>query len=370
MFQPTIFKLPKTDSINTALVTSSSNIYHSVPPYPLSSLGYHQYITRTRETLVTKLKSITTDKQIFFVVNPSEIVISNYDENISTLSKKYLKIDDISVQKIILWELLYVYNIYGSNCIISLEEVEDVISMYGEKMGKKGIKVYSKEKEIEKLKLNSCDTIILLDKDINDEPNSINIMINNIIKILSYQSDGGTSILQISDTFTYNTLNLIYILTSFFEECYVYKPFTSKPYETDKYLILSKFKTNKNQKDIVSQLEKSMAPKNEFHICLFPNLTLSNDFINTFKYINTKIVNAQQIYINDIIMFIKGNDYFGDDYHKYKSYQLNFTKWWIMTFFPPSVNIYNKNKEEIDTLFKSAHEKNKLECSKFLENIF
>jgi hypothetical protein len=369
MFQPTIFKLPKVDAINMSHITSNSNIFNSVPPYPLSSLGYHQYITRTRETLITKLKSITTDKQIFFVVNPGEITISNYEEDIVASSGKYLKIDNVDVQKIILWELLYIYNIYGSNCITS-EDIEDVISMFGEKIGKKGIKLYSKEKEIEKLKLNSCDAIILFNKNINDEPNSINDIINNIIKILSYQSDGGTSVLQISDTFTYNTLNLIYILASFFEECYVYKPFTSKPYETDKYLILSKFKTNKNQKDIVSQLEKSIAPKNEFHICLFPNLTLSNDFINTFKYINTKIVNTQQIYINDIITFIKGNDYFGDDYHKYKTYQLNFTKWWIMTFYPPSVNIYNKNKEELGTLFKSAYEKNKLECSKFLENIF
>ena len=97
---------------------------------------------------------------------------------------------------------------------------------------------------------------------------------------------------------------------------------------------------------------------------------LDNQNTNTFKYINTKIVNTQQIYINDIITFIKGNDYFGDDYHKYKTYQLNFTKWWIMTFFPPSVNIYNKNKEELGTLFKSTQEKNKLECAKFLENIF
>ena len=285
------------------------------------------------------------------------------------LSKKYLKMEDISIQTIILWELLFTFDIYGTNCIVS-ENLENLVKIFGEKMGKnEKIKLYSKDKEIEKLKSNSCDLIILLNDTIVDENNNVNNMINMIIRILSNQSENGTTILQIGDTFTFNTLKLIYILTSFFDDVIVYKPYTSKSYEIDKYLILSKFKSNKNIDMVVKQLEKSISPKDKFHINLFPDLTLSNDFISIFKYINIKLVNTQQIYINDIIVFIKGNDYFGDDYHKYKSIQLAFTKWWIMTFFPPSVNLYKKNKEELDSLISSTQEKIKLETQNFLQTI-
>ena len=73
----------------------------------------------------------------------------------------------------------------------------------------------------------------------------------------------------------------------------------------------------------------------------------------------------QQIMINDIVKYIKENNYFGDKYHIYRDKQIESTKWWISNFYPPSVNLYEKNKDELDKLFKNSQEKLKLEYQKY-----
>jgi hypothetical protein len=71
--------------------------------------------------------------------------------------------------------------------------------------------------------------------------------------------------------------------------------------------------------------------------------------------------------INDIIKYIKENNYFGDKYHSYRDKQIESTQWCVNNFYPPSVSIYNKNKEDLTKLYKNIQEKLNLECQKFLE---
>ena len=66
---------------------------------------------------------------------------------------------------------------------------------------------------------------------------------------------------------------------------------------------------------------------------IFTNLQVPDEFINVIRYVNIDIVNTQQVMINKIITYIKGNNYFGEEYHNYKDEQIKANKWWIENFF-------------------------------------
>jgi hypothetical protein len=102
---------------------------------------------------------------------------------------------------------------------------------------------------------------------------------------------------------------------------------------------------------------------------IFPELIIPKDYLNTFKFINIKLINNQQIMINDIVKYIKDNNYYGDKYHTYRDTQIESTKWWITNFYPPSVNLYEKNKDELEKLFKNSQEKLQSEYQKFVETL-
>ena len=69
--------------------------------------------------------------------------------------------------------------------------------------------------------------------------------------------------------------------------------------------------------------------------------------------------------INEIIKYIRENNYFGDKYHEFREKQIEATKWWASTFYPPSDNLYKKNKEELKKMVLSTIDKYNVELNKF-----
>jgi hypothetical protein len=384
MYHPFVIKLPKIEN-NLDLNSTEKIIYSSVVPYPLFTLGFHSFIHRTRSALgITK--NLETKTNFYYVVNPFEPNILNYDDDISKLSKAYLKIKEenpIDFYKI--WETLFVFDIASNNnlsiCIVSNEDtssiIENSIKFYREKIisSKKINDTFtSSEKDINKLKKNSCELMILNSKVVSEDDNFIEqnnfaSLFSEIIKILKYQKEGGNAVLEFYDSFTIITLKMIYILSSFYEETFVYKPFSSRNSDVDRYLILKNFKSNKKIDNIISTFESvlKMMDTNKYVADIFPELVITKEFMGLFRFINIKLVNNQQIMINDIIKYIKENNYFGDKYHSYRDKQIESTQWWVNNFYPPSVSIYNKNKEDLTKLYKNIQEKLNLECQKFLE---
>ena len=56
--------------------------------------------------------------------------------------------------------------------------------------------------------------------------------------------EGGTYILKIFDIFNLNTIQLIYILSICFEEIFFIKPKTSRPSNSEKYVVCKNYKIN------------------------------------------------------------------------------------------------------------------------------
>ena len=391
MYHPFVIKLPKIennlDFISSAILGASEKvIYSSIVSYPLFTMGFHSFQHRTRSALGQSTKNLQTKTNFYYVVNPFEPTILNYDDDISKLSKVYLKIkEDYSIDFYKIWETLFAFDIASNNnlniCIESndSETLESSVKFFREKIvsnKKQNDTIVSSEKEIKKLKKNSCELMILNSKIIGEDENFIEqnnfaSLFSKIITILKYQKEGGNTILEFHDSFTIITLKIIYIISSFYEEAFVYKPFISRNSDSDRFLILKNFKSNKKIDNIISTLESAakMLDDNRYVADIYPELTIPKEFMGLFKFINIKLINNQQIMINDIIKYIKENNYFGDKYHSYRDKQIESTLWWVNNFYPPSVSIYEKNKEDLGKLYKTIQEKLNLECQKFLENL-
>jgi 23S rRNA U2552 (ribose-2'-O)-methylase RlmE/FtsJ len=207
----------------------------------------------------------------------------------------------------------------------------------------------------------------------NKEHESYKLFLGELLVILSSLNKNGNCVFKFFDTFTFVTLKIIYILSSLFEEVHINKPLLSRLSDSEKYLICKKYKYDTNDKKInkiIKMLEEiiSKIDSNNFLNDIFVDYTLPDAFINNFKFINTKLVNEQQILINEIVKYIKDNNYFGDRFHESKNKQIEATKWWVGLFFPPSNNIYQTNKETVQQMLKNTVNKHNSEKEKFLSN--
>ena len=449
MYSLIIFKLPNIHIIEDLIKEKEIVIVSPNQSLPLFSLGFHQFIERTRESLNITHK-LETKNDFYYVVNSFETSISNYDDNIINLSQIYFNLSNdkteiLSTEFYKMWEINFIFDIisnkklsYASlgnnsnsflqsiiyfrekmlninidndkifNITDNKEKNIDPDSIKTESIKTESIKAesikhftglyninsLSKKELIKNKKLKTTNKDVKTNKKENKKENNkkyanliisngINnikeqeyykYIINEIITILSIIEIDGHCILKLVDTFTITTIKLIWLLSDFFEESYIYKPLFSRPSESEKYLICKKFKYNNNDDliDIVikklQDILKIIDDENNINI-LFPNLDLPNELINIFKFINIKLVNNQQIIINDIVKYIKDNNYFGDKYHEYRSKQIEATKWWVDMFFPPSNNLYISNKESITKIIEDILNMNNLEINQFVEQL-
>lgn len=177
------------------------------------------------------------------------------------------------------------------------------------------------------------------------EQEAYQLILGELVAAIRVQNIKGTFVLKLFETFTMNSLKLIYLVSSFYDESYICKPLFSRSSNSEKYLICKGFKYDqtkdaklldkkiKNLEEILSSLSTDNYLQD-----IYPDLVLPDAYIEDFKFINIMIANDQQIMINKIITYIDGNNYYGDEYHSYKNKSINATKWWFDKFFKEKIN--------------------------------
>lgn len=83
----------------------------------------------------------------------------------------------------------------------------------------------------------------------HQEEMSMQLIYCEILAALLLQKDGGSFILKIYDMFTANSLKTVQILKNFYEKIYIVKPLSSRPANSEKYLVCVGFKRKPNSKD-------------------------------------------------------------------------------------------------------------------------
>jgi 23S rRNA U2552 (ribose-2'-O)-methylase RlmE/FtsJ len=445
MYQPLIFKLEsgKSDILDKEIKTENL-ILSSTINMPLTSLGFHTFIHRTKNAM-SITNNLQTKNKFYYVVNPFEHVISNYDDSLKNLTKHYLNIKEDTPEILSrafykLWEILFLFGIAdkkeltyaalaeGPGAFIQavinyrqklgpgiLNDKIFGVTIHSEKgkyieMGKQFMGFYNKKvpgflnihetvSAVESAKHEGKDngditkvkTISLFKKDVEkskvyadlvtadggfdwddenyQEQEGYQLILGEIIAALRVQAKGGNFVLKLFETFTIPSIKMIYLLSSFYEETYIHKPFFSRASNSEKYIICKGFKYDQNKeldqkiKPLEDILER-MNSKN-FVFDIFPDMNLPLEYLDKFKFINIKIANPQQIMINEIIKYIKENNYFGDKYHMFREKQIEATKWWTASFYPPSSNLFERNKDELNKLVETSQEKYLMEMGKF-----
>tara|TARA_B100001248_G_C27377344_1_gene454996 strand:- start:18 stop:1337 length:1320 start_codon:yes stop_codon:yes gene_type:complete len=434
MYKPVVFKLipGKSDIFKTKNNVQKSS-YQNMP---LFSLGFHPYIHQTKDKMeiVENLKK--KRENFYYVVNPFEHKIANYQESLDESTKLYLNLKN-DAPKILsrafykLWEILFSFDIIDVNkknityaalaegpgsflqalmyyrdkfsesnsskdkyFAVSIHSedkyVQDIATQfigYHEKRNPGRLQVHQTyDKDIafgSKTKdngdLTDVKTISLFKKDIKkskkwadivsadggfkwidenmQEQESYSLLLGEIVAALSVQAKDGCFVLKLFESFTNLTLKMIYIVTSFYSESFIFKPYTSRPSNSEKYLICKGFKFEQNSKELqnmITQLEDILKEFNtELHVNdIFTNFNLPDDYIQLFIKLSTKIANNQQIEINKMIDYINGNNYYGTKYHKYRDEQINATKYWKETFYPIDKKIFKEKRKFMQDLIE------------------
>jgi 23S rRNA U2552 (ribose-2'-O)-methylase RlmE/FtsJ len=395
--EPYIYKL-STNSIDSIGKEDKNDlIMSSTINQPLMSLGYHYYMHKLRTELITFTKSIKSEQQFYFVVNPFEVNISNYNEGINYLAQIYLNLEKNktfgrSFYK--MWEILFSFDIGSENSFQHIDindssklavDINDVVLLfrkkfnYASKMDKTNtIDINDKKLSLDKASLITCNLKVNINNDmyITQEQSSYGLLLKAVFLALKMQNNKGNFVLRIFETFTKVSIKIIYLLSCFYEEVLIYKPYFSRGTSSEKYLICKKFKYDQTKdskllekyyKRFDNILEKIKADKHILDI--FSELELNDEYCNSFKFMNIRLVNNQQIMINKIITYIKENNYYGDKYHTYRDIEIKSIEWWSRLFFPPSNNIYDSNKKEILKLNDTTQNKHKLEINMFAESL-
>tara|TARA_A100001015_G_C15010108_1_gene722623 strand:- start:892 stop:2079 length:1188 start_codon:yes stop_codon:yes gene_type:complete len=141
------------------------------------------------------------------------------------------------------------------------------------------------------------------------EINSIRIIYSEIVIALNILISKGNFIIKIFDIFSLNTVQLIKLLVHSFEKVYIHKPDTSRPANSEKYLVCINFKDNLSldNKNHLLKLIKKWDDLNidENDSILIKNLKVENKLIHQLNNFNELYMINQIHYLNKTIELIK-----------------------------------------------------------------
>ena len=125
----------------------------------------------------------------------------------------------------------------------------------------------------------------------HQEDMSMQLILSEILATLLLQKQGGSFILKIYDIFTENTMKIIHIIKKFYKKIFIVKPLTSRPANSEKYLICTNFYLPDNHKKYFEILYKLIIFKED-------------DLQNEGQYIKNSInIDFEQSILKNIVLY-------------------------------------------------------------------
>lgn len=164
------------------------------------------------------------------------------------------------------------------------------------------------------------------------EINIVNLLYSQICYALAMQSHGGCFILKIFDCFRANTVDLIYLLSSFYSKVYIIKPHTSRYGNSEKYIVCKFFlfgNNDNNDKDIFQYIYKSLKliTNSNGYIHRLLNINIPTYFLNKLQEYNAIFGQQQLENIAYTISLIKNNDKDTKKQHMIKTNTIKCIHW-------------------------------------------
>ena len=139
------------------------------------------------------------------------------------------------------------------------------------------------------------------------EVNSCQIIYSECVIALNILKLNGCFVCKVFDLFSVSMVQILYIVSCCFENVCIYKPETSRPANSEKYLICMYYKDNlsneskTNLLNIIEKWQDETFTLHEDKNIIFQNIQVDNTFIQKLNEYNAKYMDIQMFYLNNTI---------------------------------------------------------------------
>ena len=186
------------------------------------------------------------------------------------------------------------------------------------------------------------------------EQEAFRLIFGQIVAGILNQKKGGHFVIKFFETFTITSVKFMSILRQCYNKVDIVKPLTSRLSNSEKYLVCMDFKYD-NNKEITTKLTemlKIIHKEQKLKIVnVFSNFKPDEEFLNTITKYNIILENQNYKAINNIVKFIKAQNYYGDTYQMARQMQINAAKFWINNFLPSNIDKLDKIKKSLKKIF-------------------
>lgn len=127
------------------------------------------------------------------------------------------------------------------------------------------------------------------------------LILSEIYTALNLQKTDGHFILKVFDVFTEPSVHLLYLLTLAYTDVHIYKPKTSRPTNSEKYIICKRFRLDQDQKkNILSKLEvlyNNMSKLKSKYIVFKLFKTIPDSFVSLIFDMNKTLLQKQCFFL-------------------------------------------------------------------------
>ena len=193
----------------------------------------------------------------------------------------------------------------------------------------------------------------------HQEQSILRLLLTQVMYALMCQKKGGNFVMKLFDVFTQGTVDIIYMLNTFYGEVYLCKPFTSRFANSERYIVCKQFRYRNIDHLYGNFLNVFQVLEDNKDFCLerILNIPIHDIFVRKIENINSIFGQNQIEAINNTLMLIDHSER-TDMLEYYK--RVNLTKcirWCIahnIEYLPvQKINMFN-NKVTVDTSYEEG----------------
>jgi 23S rRNA U2552 (ribose-2'-O)-methylase RlmE/FtsJ len=380
---------------------------------PRLEYGFYYFMHQSKDK--TKFKMEPRFKNKYAITNPFEHMVPDYDQDINKMSDAYFSMKNnhiISRAFYKLWEILMLFDVVPDTPSIQTVHLAEApggfiqaTALFRKKFFKQNdiandtyhtISLKSKNaKAVPSFKNNMLDDIKQLKIwDIEDgnlmkmsvqrkltqeardvdfitadggfewknenyqEQEAYGLLLCEILAAFRLQRKGGSFVIKIFDVFTNVTVKIISLLSCYYQDVYIYKPLMSRPSNSEKYVVCTKFNgiAKKEIDNLEKMIEKIVASmSSDLNVVdIFDNYEINDSIKMLTKTMCTEYGNEQFKNINIMMSYLNNGIFFGDEYHKFWENQKNANDFWISTFYPINAADYKQAKKKLASMMETS----------------
>jgi 23S rRNA U2552 (ribose-2'-O)-methylase RlmE/FtsJ len=139
------------------------------------------------------------------------------------------------------------------------------------------------------------------------------LILSEIYAAMKLQRAGGNFVLKVFDVFTETSIHLLYLLSLAYEHVYVYKPQTSRPTNSEKYIVCKGFrvddKTKSNILENLTCLSKQIKKYQSKYVDFTLFDSIPNGFVQLVAQMNKGLLHKQCVFLQNAVHLCQDEDF-------------------------------------------------------------